>query len=277
MTGAVANPNKALWEKGDFTEIAALMRASGEALVRSLGVAPTLRALDLGCGDGTTALPLARLGADVTGIDIARNLVAAGNRRAAEAGLARLKFQEGDACDLAGVADASFDLTLSVFGAMFAPRPFDVAREMVRVTRPGGRIVMGNWIPNDATSFVSQLLKISSAFTPPPPEGFVSPMTWGVEASVVERFGRAGVPRENVATEKDTFLFESPDRSPEDVIEALRRFYGPTMNAFEAAGKSGRVDELRAQLVELARAQNKRAGGGTSIAATFLRVTVRRP
>jgi len=162
------NPNKALWEKGDFTEIAALMRHSGEAVAKSLGITPPLRVLDLGCGDGTTAVPLARLGADVVGIDIARNLVDAGNRRAAEAGLDRLKFQEGDACDLQGVGDHSFDLTLSVFGAMFAPKPLDVAKEMVRVTKPGGRIVMGNWIPNDPT-FVSQVLKISSAFTPPPP------------------------------------------------------------------------------------------------------------
>ena len=134
------NPNKALWEKGDFTAIAAFMRQSGEALVGSLGVKVPLRALDLGCGDGTTAVPLARAGADVTGIDIARNLVEAGNRRATELGLSGLKFQEGDACNLEGVADDSFDLTLSVFGAMFAPRPFDVAKEMVRVTRPGGQI-----------------------------------------------------------------------------------------------------------------------------------------
>jgi SAM-dependent methyltransferase len=171
------NPNKELWEKGDFTEIAAFMRESGEALVKSLKITTPLKVLDLGCGDGTTALPLARLGADVTGIDIARNLVEAGNKRAAEAGLERLRFQEGDASNLEGVADHSFDLTLSVFGAMFAPRPFDVAKEMVRVTKPGGRTVMGNWIPGDPT-FVSQLLKVSSAFTPPPPEGFVSPMTW---------------------------------------------------------------------------------------------------
>ena len=188
------NPNKALWEKGDFIEIAALMRESGEAVVKSLGIAPPLRALDLGCGDGTTAIPLARMGADVVGIDIARNLVEAGNKRAKKEGLDRLKFEEGDACNLEGVADGSFDLTLSVFGAMFAPKPFDVAREMVRVTKPGGRIVMGNWIPNDPTSFVSQLLKISSAFAPPPPEGFISPMTWGVESHIVERFGQAGVP-----------------------------------------------------------------------------------
>jgi ubiquinone/menaquinone biosynthesis C-methylase UbiE len=268
------NPNKALWEKGDFTEIAALMRESGEAFVKPMGITPQLRVLDLGCGDGTTAIPMALLGADVTGIDIARNLVEAGNRRAAAADLERLKFYEGDASNLEGVADHSFDLTLSVFGAMFAPRPFDVAREMVRVTQPGGRIVMGNWIPNDATSFVSQLLKVSSAFTPPPPEGFVSPMTWGVEANVVERFGEAGVPRESISMVRDTFHFGSTDKGPAEVIDLFRRFYGPTMNAFDSAEKDGKTEELHTQLVELAKAQNQSTNGGTSIAATFLRVTV---
>ncbi len=272
-----ANPNKALWEKGDFTAIAATMRPSGEALARSLDVAPGSKVLDLGCGDGTTAVPLAQAGADVTGIDIARNLVAAGNARAKQFALEdRLRFVEGDACDLVGVADASFDLTLSVFGAMFAPKPFDVAREMVRVTKPGGRIVMGNWIPDDPTSFVSQLLKISSAFTPPPPEGFVSPMTWGIESHVVERFGRAGIAADRIETARDTFRFDSPDRSPDDLIESFRLYYGPTMNAFDAAAKNGRVDELRDRLVELARSQNTASAGGTSIAATFMRVTVRR-
>src|SRR5258707_11337708 len=190
------------------------MRPSGEVVVKSLGITPPLRVLDLGCGDGTTAVPLARLGAEVVGIDIATNLVDAGNKRAAEAGLSRLTFQEGDACNLQGVSDHSFDLTLSVFGAMFAPKPFDVAKEMVRVTRRGGRIVMCNWIPNDPTSFVSQLLKISSSFMPPPPEGFVSPMTWGVETHIVERFGQAGVPKENISLEKDTFYFVAPGKSP---------------------------------------------------------------
>ena len=137
------NANKALWEKGDFTEIAGFMRESGSRR-QSLEIRPPVRVLDLGCGDGTTAVPLAHLGADVVGIDIARNLVDAGKQRAAAAGLDRLKFQEGDASKLDGVADDSFDLTLSVFGAMFAPNPLDVAREMVRVTKPGGRIVMGN-------------------------------------------------------------------------------------------------------------------------------------
>src|SRR5207247_1757489 len=205
------NPNKALWEKGDFTEIAAFMRQSGEAVVKSLGITTPVRVLDLGCGDGTTAVPLALLGAEVVGIDIAKNLVDAGNKRAAEAGLNRLTFQEGDACNLQGVNDHSFDLSLSMFGAVFAPKPFDAAKEMVRVTRPGGRIVMGNWIPNDPTSFVSQLLKISSSFTPPPPEGFVSPMTWAVGSHIIERFGQAGVPNEKISMLKASYSLMAPD------------------------------------------------------------------
>ena len=267
------NPNQALWEKGDFTAIAAFMRESGEALVTSLKIKPPLKALDLGCGDGTTAVPLAQMGVDVTGIDIARNLVDAGNKRAQQAGLSRLKFQEGDACNLEGVGDHSFDLTLSVFGAMFAPKPFDVAREMVRVTKPGGRIVMGNWIPNDPT-FVSQLLKVSSAFTPPPPEGFVSPITWGVESHILERFGQAGVPAEKISMVKDTFYFASREKSPAQFIELFEKFYGPTMNAVEAARQNGKADELHNQLVELANRQNKTKDVGTFIPATFMRVAV---
>ena len=267
------NPNQALWEEGDFTAIAAFMRESGETVVESLGVKPPLRALDLGCGDGTTAVPLARLGAEVTGVDIARNLVAAGAKRAADQGLRRLRFQEGDASNLEGIDDHAFDLTLSVFGAMFASKPFDVAKEMVRVTKPGGAIVMGNWIPNDP-SFVSQLLKISSAFTPPPPEGFVSPMLWGVEDRVVERFAQAGVPREKVSMAKDTYYFVSADKGPADFVDLFRRFYGPTMNAFEAAEQNGKAEDLHSQLLELAEEHNQSTNDGTLIPATYLKVTV---
>jgi ubiquinone/menaquinone biosynthesis C-methylase UbiE len=266
------NPNKMLWEKGDFTEIAGFMRQSGEKFVKSLGITAPQRVLDLGCGDGTTAVPLAVLGAEVVGIDIAKNLVDAGNKRAVEAGLSRLKFLEGDACSLQGVDDHSFDLTISVFGAMFAPKPFDVAKEMVRVTKPGGRIVMGNWIAGDPT-FVSQLLKISSSFTPPPPEGFVSPMTWGVDTQVIERFGQAGVSKEKISMAKETFLFTS-DKGPAHFMESFIRYYGPTMNAMEAAQKNERGEELHGQLMDLAKAQNTSSNGATSIPATFMRVTV---
>ena len=227
------NPNKALWEKGDFTRIAASMRDSGEDLVDRIGVTKDLEVLDLGCGDGTTAVPAARRGAEVLGVDIARNLVEAGNRRAADEGLTNLTFQEGDACDLHELADERFDLVVSIFGAMFAPRPFDVAKEMVRVTRPGGRIVMGNWIPGDPT-LVAQILKISSAYAPPPPEGFVSPMTWGVDEHVLERFEAAGIPAARISLERDTFVFAQPT-PPEEFLASFRNYYGPTMNAFEAA------------------------------------------
>ena len=270
------NPNKALWEKGDFTEIAAFMRESGEAVARSLGVQPSLKVLDVGCGDGTTALPIAQLGADVTGIDIASNLVAAGNARATKAGLKNLRFQEGDAMDLKGVPDGSFDLTLSVFGAMFAPRPFDVAREMVRVTKPGGRIVMGNWIPNDPESYVSQLLKVSAAYSPPPPEGFVSPMTWGVDTHILERFGKAGIPAGSVTMKKDTYLFVKRGVTAEQYVDLFARYYGPTMNAVDAARANGKGQAIHDELVALTRTFNKGGDKDISIPATFMRVTVAR-
>jgi SAM-dependent methyltransferase len=267
------NPNKALWEKGDFTRIAQSMRESGEAVVESLGVKPGLKVLDLGCGDGTTALPAARRGADVLGVDIARNLVEAGNRRAQEHGLTNLRFQEGDACNLSELADDTFDLLVTIFGAMFAPKPFDVAKEMVRVTRPGGRVVMGNWIPNDPT-LVAQILKISAAYSLPPPEGFVSPMTWGMESHVLERFGAAGVPTEQVTCVRDTYTFSYPN-APAELVAAFRDYYGPTMNSFEAAEKNGRTADLQKELVALFESQNQSPmPGSTSIPATFLRVTV---
>jgi SAM-dependent methyltransferase len=271
MSGVSVSPNQALWEKGDFTRIAATMRESGEALVKRIGITRGLRVLDLGCGDGTTALPAARAGAEVLGVDIARNLVEAGNRRAAELGLANCRFQQGDATNLQQISDRGFDMVVSFFGAMFAPKPFDVAKEMVRVTRPGGRIVMGNWIPNDPT-LVAQILRISSAYTPPPPEGFVSPMTWGVESNVVERFAAAGIQAAKISFVRDTFVFRFAG-SPSQFVDEFRKYYGPTMNAFEAAGKSGREAGLQAELEELFTAQNTSADG-TTIPSTFLRVEV---
>jgi SAM-dependent methyltransferase len=273
MSTSTTNPNKALWEKGDFTRIARTMRDSGEALVRDIGVKPGLRVLDVGCGDGTTAVPAAQLGADVLGVDIASNLVAAGNARAQELGLDNLTFQEGDASDLKDVGDEQFDLVVSIFGAMFAPRPFDVATEFVRVTRPGGRIVMGNWIPGDPT-LVAQILKISSAYSPPPPEGFVSPVTWGVEDNVIERFSAAGVREEQISFRRDTYTFNS-NGSPSALVGDFRDYYGPTMNAFAAASADGREADLQAELESLFNEQNT-SDGATSIPATFLRVTAQR-
>jgi SAM-dependent methyltransferase len=267
------NPNKALWEKGDFTRVARSMRGSGEVFVNSLGVTPGAKVLDLGCGDGTTAVPQARLGAEVLGVDIASNLVAAGNQRVKELGLKNISFREGDACDLQALEADTFDLVVSVFGAMFAPKPFEVAKEMVRVAKPGGKIVMGNWIPGDPT-LVAQILKISWAYAPPPPEGFVSPMTWGVEGSVRERFAAAGAAADDIAFARETFVFDFTG-PPAQFVDTFRRYYGPTMNAFEAAEKNGRAGDLQAELETLFAKQNRSGKDDrTTIDATFLRVTV---
>src|SRR5436305_6657347 len=256
MSTNTMNANKALWERGDFTRIAQSMRESGEALVKELGVTPGLRVLDVGCGDGTTAVPAAQLGADVLGVDIASNLVAAGNARAREFGLDNLTFQEGDASDLKDLGNGQFDLVVSIFGAMFAPRPSDVAKELVRVTRPGGRIVMGNWIPGDPT-LVAQILRISAAYSPPPPEGFVSPMTWGLEDDVIERFAGAGVPSDSVSFVRDTYTFSSAG-TPSELLGVFRTYYGPTMNAYDAAAANGREADLHAELDALFNEHNTR-------------------
>lgn len=267
------NANKALWEKGDFTQLAATMRESGEALVRKIGIEKGMDVLDLGCGDGTTALPEARLGAHVLGVDIASNLVKAGNLRAREEGLSNCTFVEGDACDLYNLKDRSFDVVVTIFGAMFAPKPFEAAKEMVRVTRPGGKIVMGNWIPGDPT-LVAQILKISSAYTPPPPEGFISPMLWGVEEEVIARFTAAGIPADNISFVKDTFTFKAA-YEPAVFLEKFKNYYGPTMNAFEAARKEGKDRNLQTELEVLFKDFNQsKDENSTSIPATFLRVTV---
>ena len=273
MQPTTVNPNKALWEKGDFTRLAETMRESGAALIDKLGITAGMDILDLGCGDGTTAIPAARLGANVQGVDIAQNLVAAGNKRIKEEGLTNISIREGDATNLQEIKDESFDLVVSIFGAMFAPKPFDVAKEMVRVTRMGGRIVMGNWIPNDPT-LVAQILKISSAYTPPPPEGFVSPMLWGVESHVIERFGKAGIPTGNISFVRDSYTFNAPV-SPASFVERFKNYYGPTMNAFDAAEKNGKASDLQRELEELFNQENRSGDSNTtSIPATFLRVTV---
>ncbi len=270
------NPNKALWEKGDFTRIAETMRESGEELVAKIGVTKDLDVLDLGCGDGTTAIPAAKAGARVLGVDIASNLVEAGNSRAKAEELVNCTIHEGDASHLDELKDESFDLVISIFGAMFAPSPFDVAKEMVRVTRPGGRIVMGNWIPGDPT-LVAQILKISAAYTPPPPEGFISPMLWGVEEHVIDRFEKAGIPKENISFVKDSFTFNAP-YAPSAFVNTFRHYYGPTMNAFEAAEKNGKASDLQRELEALFNSQNtSNDKNTTSITATYLRVTIKKP
>jgi SAM-dependent methyltransferase len=267
------NKNKALWEKGDFTRLAATMRQSGEELVERIGIEPDHYVLDLGCADGTTALPAALRGANVLGVDIASNLVAAGNARANAEGLANLRFEEGDTSNLEALADDSFDLVISVFGAMFAPDPVATAREMVRVTRHGGRIVMGNWIPGDPT-LVARVLQISAAYTPPPPPEFITPVTWGREDVVRDRFAAAGIRASQVSCERATYVFRHP-APPHAFLALFRDYYGPTMNAFETAERNGRRAELQAELEALFEAENRASGDRTEIPATYLRVVVK--
>ena len=267
------NPNKALWEKGDFTRIAASMRDSGEELVDRLGITKGLEVLDLGCGDGTTARP----GGPARRRRAGRRHRRATSSRPGTAGprtraSTNLRSRRATRPTWPSCDDDRFDLVVSVFGAMFAPRPFDVAKEMVRVTRPGGRIVMGNWIPGDPT-LVAQILKISSAYSPPPPEGFVSPMTWGVEGDVVERFAAAGVPAEQISCDRDTFVFK-PRRRRRSSSRLFRAYYGPTMNAFEAAEANGGPTSCSASSRCCSRRRTRPDGGATSIPATYLRVTV---
>ena len=266
------NANRQLWEQGDFTRIAETMRHSGEDFVAGLGLEEGMEVLDLGCGDGTTAIPAGEVGARVVGVDIAANLVAAGKRRAKARDLRRVRFVQGDARDLAMLADARFDVVISVFGAMFAPDPLAVAREMVRVTKPGGRIVMGNWIPGDST-LVAQILRIGSTFTPPPPEGFVSPMAWGNEETVRQRFGEAGISPAAITCTREEwrFCYGGP---PDAFLRLFRDWYGPTMNAYAAARAAGREEELHDALSALFVEQNRAEEEGSEFGATYLRVEV---
>ena len=272
IIASVTNANKALWEKGDFTRLAETMRQSGDEIIAGLNVEVGMDVLDLGCGDGTTALPSAVRGANVLGVDIASNLVAAGNARAKAAGLDNLQFEEGDASRLEALSDERFDMVVSVFGAMFAPRPLDTAKEMVRVTRPGGNIMMGNWIPGDST-LIAQVLQICGAYAPPPPEGFISPVTWGNEEVVRERFTAAGIANSRISCDKATYTFRY-NRGPHHFLKIFRDYYGPTMNAFEAAEKAGRRAELQAELEELFSSENRASDGTTQIPASYLRVLI---
>ena len=269
------NPNKEVWEKGDFSKLAATMRGSSDALVDELGITPGMKVLDLACGDGATALPMARRGAEVLGIDIARNLVAAAQARVAAEGLTNCRIVEGNACDLSHLPGDGFDLVVSIFGAMFAPCPAEVARLMVRVTRPGGRIVMGNWIPGDPT-MVAQILKLLSDYGPPPPEGFVPPTLWGIEANVLDRFGQAGVPPAAITMEPAFYEFHL-DAPPAGLVELFMTYFGPVMRVFESLGEGPRAEELRVKLVDLILRENRSRNGGTDIAARYLRVTVSVP
>jgi SAM-dependent methyltransferase len=256
---------KAMWMCGDYAHFARHLEPGALEFFRSLAVTPGERVLDAGCGAGQLALPAARAGAKVTGVDIAPNLVEQARARAAEVGQA-IQFDAGDAEDLPH-ADHSFDLVVSLIGAMFAPRPERVSAELLRVCGPGGRIVMGNWTPG---GFIGQMFRSSGRHVPPPP-GMTSPVSWGDEERVRERCGDQVF---ELRLLRRTCPLEYPF-SPADVVEFFGEYHGPTNRAFaalEAAGHSA----LRADLEAHWTAHNEAGAGRTAVAAGYLAVMARR-
>jgi SAM-dependent methyltransferase len=250
------------WIAGDFGEIALSFSEGAADFVNGLKINKGAKVLDVACGTGNQSLPAARLGADVTGIDIAPNLIDQAKENAEKAGLS-IKFEVGDA-EALPYDEASFDVVMSMFGAMFAPRPDIVVKELTRVCRPGGLIAMGNWT---AEGFIGQMFKTTGKYVSPP-AGMVSPLLWGNEEMIRERFAGAAIQIETVRKDIDFVLPFSPIES----VEHFRKYYGPTQKAFEAAGEDR--DALRADLEELWAANNKTTDVSTLVSSEYLEVRV---
>nr|ART39473.1 J343 [uncultured bacterium] len=256
---------KAMWMSGDFGQIAKQLEAEAEAFINRLGLKPGERVLDVACGSGNLTIPAARAGAEVTGADIATNLLEQGRARAAAEGLT-IQFDEGDAESLP-YEDASFNVVVSMFGAMFAPRPQLVAAELVRVCRPGGRIAMANWT---AEGHIGQMFKTTGKHVPPPPN-MPSPIKWGDEATVRELL------HDGVADLKLTrrmCLFNLPF-SPAEVVEHFRTYYGPTQRAFAALDSEGQA-ALRSDLEQLWAKNNQATDNTTKVDGEYLEVVATR-
>ncbi len=256
---------RAVWSAGDFSEIAKAYSAGAADFVSGLGIEVGQEVLDVACGAGNLALPAARSGAKVTGVDIAEYLVGQANANAAAEGL-NVRFEVGDVEDLP-FEDGSFDVVMSMFGAMFAPRPDVTASELKRVCRPGGLIAMANWTP---AGFVGQMFKITGEHVKPP-AGMPSPLLWGDEDSVNRRFA-SGV--DSVKFEKKEIAFAFPF-GPAEVVEHFRKFYGPTQKAFEALDIDGQ-NALRNDLEQLWHSNNKVSDGTTRVYAEYMEIKVRR-
>ncbi len=259
-TDPMAARNRATWVAGDFDRIAASFRDGAAEFIRRLGLRPGERVLDVACGTGNLTLPAAQAGATVTGLDIAPNLLETADQRARAAGLT-IQFEEGNA-EALPYADGAFDTVVSMFGAMFAPRPDRVSAELLRVVRPGGRIAMANWT---AGGFVGSMLKAHVALVPPPP-GVPSTLLWGDEATVRQRL--AGARELSFTKRLMTFTYPVP---PKGVVELFRDYYGPTVRTFEALDAPGR-DKLFGDLLALYTQANRATDGTTLVDSEFLEV-----
>ena len=252
---------KATWMSGDYGTFAKYLEPGAMEFLERLRVEPGTEMLDVACGAGQISIPAARAGARVTGVDIATNSIERARARARAEGL-DARFEEGDA-EMLPYGDASFDLVASLFGAMFAPRPDRVASELVRVCRPGGRIVMGNWTPE---GFVGQMFKVIGRHVPPPPL-MPSPLLWGDEATVRERL-RDGVAELTLTKRLYPFYYSFP---PSEAVEHFRTYYGPMNRAFNALDEPGQ-DALRGDLERLWTEHNTATDGTTRYDSEYLEV-----
>jgi len=254
---------KATWMSGDFDKIARTIEPGAVVFIERLALAPGARVLDVACGSGNLSLPAARVGAIVTGLDIAPNLIETARERAFAERL-NINFDEGDAEQLP-YADGSFDVVVTMFGAMFAPRPEKAVAEMLRVCRPGGRIAMANWTP---AGFIGQMFKTTAAHTPPPPN-IPSPLLWGDEVTVRERLRSAA----EIRLTRRMISFRLP-MTPEETVDYFRAWYGPTLRAFAALGEDGRA-ALRRDLTRLWSEHNIATDGTTRVQAEYLEVILK--
>ena len=252
---------KSMWMAGDFGQIANVIQAGADEFIRSLGLKPGNRVLDVACGTGNLAIPAARTGARVTGVDIATNLLEQARARAESESLT-IQLDEGDAESLP-YDDASFDVVVTMFGAMFAPRPELVSSELVRVSEPGGRIAMANWTP---AGFIGQMFKVTGKHVPPPPT-MPSPLKWGDEETVRERLTN-GIADLKLTRRMCAFKLPFP---PADVVEFFRMYYGPTQRAFGAVDENAQA-ALRKDLEQLWSDNNQATDGTTHVNAEYLEV-----
>ena len=256
---------RGMWMAGDFGQIARYSAKGAEEFVDRLSISPGMRVLDVACGTGNLAIPAGRTGAQVIGVDIATNLLYQARQRAAGEGL-RATFDEWDAEQLP-YPDGKFDVVMSMFGAMFAPRPERVASELARVCRQGGKIAMANWTPE---GFVGKMFSLTSRYVPPP-EGIPAPILWGVESVVKERLGAYA---SRMHTVRRTITFDYP-YPPRQVVQFFRDYFGPTQMAFsrlDAAGQSSLATDLEGLWGE----HNEGEPGQTFVSGEYLELCATR-
>ena len=252
---------RGMWIAGDFGEIAKSIAAGGEEFVERLNLRPGMNVLDVACGTGNLAVPAAKTGADVTGIDIAPNLIEQAIQRAASEGV-EAKFEVGDA-EALPYEDNTFDVVMTMFGAMFAPRPDVTASELIRVAKPGGLIAMANWTPE---AFTGQMFKAGAKHVPPPP-GMPSPVLWGSEDTVRERLSE-GISDLQLTRRKIIFTYPF---GPAEVVEHFRKYFGPTQKQFEQLDEAGQA-AMRSDLVALWEQNNQATDGTTKVESEYLDV-----